>query len=126
MPEAQKEQQPEVRAASKENLISEVYTGQAEISYKKSGYVPESFDEPYNPDDLFQKTNDYSIYEDMVNDDQISVCLQIKKDLVIGSGWDIVVGEDSELQDQIKTDLKKILSFSYKKFLPVFKTYATI
>lgn len=98
MPEAQKEQQPEVRAASKENLISEVYTGQAEISYKKSGYVPESFDEPYNPDDLYQKKGDYTIYQEMRLDDQVAICLNLKKDLVLGSGYTLSPESDDQME----------------------------
>lgn len=98
MPEAQKEQMPEVRATSKENLISEVYTGLAETTYRKSGYVPETYDDPYNSDDLYQKKGDYSLYEEMRLDDQVAICLNLKKDLVLGSGYSLVPESDDQTE----------------------------
>lgn len=98
MPQAQNEQLPEVRATTKENLISEVYTGMAEITYKKSGYVPESYDEPYNPDDLYQKKGDYTLYQEMRLDDQVAICLNLKKDLVLGSGYSLVPESDDQVE----------------------------
>lgn len=59
---------------------------------------------PYNPDDIYQKRGDYSIYEDMMKDDQVSVAMQIKKDLVLGSGWEILC--EDENQEHIKKDLE--------------------
>ena len=54
---------------------------------------------PYNPDDLYQKRGDYEIYQEMVKDDQVSVALQLKKDLVIGSGWSIA--QENEANEEI-------------------------
>jgi SPP1 gp7 family putative phage head morphogenesis protein len=51
---------------------------------------------PWNTDDLYRKKYDYSIYEDMMKDDQISICMQIKKDLVIGNGWEIKPSDDEQ------------------------------
>lgn len=96
----------EPRANSSENLISEAYFGVAEETYYKSPLVPNSYKAPYNPDDLWQKHGDYSIYEDMLKDDQVSICSRLKKDLILGSGFDIVVdGEE---------DQKDIIEFIYK------------
>lgn len=89
------------------NLIPDLYTGVAEQTFTDSPYVPETQLKPYNPDDLWQKTADYTIYDDMVNDDQINVCLQLKRDMVLGSGWDIVPSDDS--QEEIKKFLDKAL-----------------
>lgn len=71
------------------NLVVDLYTGVTEKTFDESPYWPDSQKKPYNPDDLVQKTRDYRIYEEMMDDDQVSVCLQIKRDLVIGSGWEI-------------------------------------
>lgn len=73
-----------------------------------SGVDPKTQFAPYNPDDLYQRRSDYSIYEDMMKDDQVSVAMNIKKDLVLGSGWEILC-EDKN-QDEIKRDLEKSLS----------------
>lgn len=91
------ELQAQPTRASSENMIEQVYVGTAENTFSKSGMVPDSYKAPYNPDDLWQKTGDYSIYEDMINDDQVSICLQLKKDLIIGSGFEFMSeGEDQE------------------------------
>jgi len=92
------------KSSNSENLISEVYTGSAEASYFKSPLVPDSYKTPYNPDDLWQKTGDYAIYEDMLKDDQISVCSNLKKDLIIGSGHTII--SEDEAQEEIVKDLE--------------------
>lgn len=91
------------RSQTEENLVSEVYWGSAEESYFKSPMVPESYESPYNSDDLWKKTGDYSIYEEMLQDDQIAVCLNFKKDLVMGSGFSIV--SENEDNEEIKEDL---------------------
>lgn len=55
----------------------------------ESSVWSDSMFRPWNMDDLYQKTSDYSIYEEMLKDDQIEVCMNIKKDLILGSGWHI-------------------------------------
>ena len=91
-----------------QNMVEQLYTGIAEKTVAESSYHADSLQRPYNPDDLFQKTGDYSIYEDMTIDDQVNVCLRLKSDLVIGSGWDIVCEEDD--QDEIKEDIELALA----------------
>ena len=111
--ENQKQEQEESKPAqplkilsgNTENLISEVYTGTAENTYFKSPLVSDSFRPPYNPDDIWQKTGDYSIYEEMAEDDQVSVCLQLKKDLILGSGYQILTEEDG--QEEIVKDIEQ-------------------
>ena len=98
------------RAEKSKNLVTQLYTGVAESTFEESPYWEDSQRKPYNPDDLVQKTNDYSIYEDMMDDDQIDVCLQIKRDLVVGSGWDIVAEVSDGSQDEIKKDILKALN----------------
>lgn len=107
VPEKDQEAQPRPTAKAKgsttDNLIEKAYWGTAEKTIQYSSYDDKSQLRPYNPDDLYQKTGNYDIYEDMLNDDQISVCLQLKKDLVIGSGWDIQ--SDDEGQDDMVEDI---------------------
>jgi len=94
------------------NLIEELYTGLAEGTYFKSPLVSDSYRPPYNPDDLWQKRGDYSIYENMIQDDQVSVCLQLKKDLVLGDGGSFVPGEEG--QKEIVEDLEAAFFEDYE------------
>lgn len=92
MPEIETTTEP--KSASSLNLMEDLYIGTAEETFYKSSYVPDSYEMPYNADDLYKKTGDYSIYEDMMLDDQVSVCMTLKKDLVLGSGFDIYCDDD--------------------------------
>lgn len=69
-----------------------------EKTFQESALVNDSLLKPYPPDDLWQKRGDWSAYEDMKKDDQVSVALQLKKDLVLGSGWEIVQEEEKDLE----------------------------
>ena len=71
---------------------------------RDSSLDPDSLISPWNPDDLVQKHNDYSLYEEMLKDDQVSVCLQLKKDNVLCSGFDIIPQEDD--QEEMVEDIK--------------------
>lgn len=102
----------EIRAAQGSNPIADLYTGMTEETFFRSPVVEQSYDPPYNGDDLWQKKGDYSIYETMLNDDQVSVCLQLKKDLVLGEGAMFVPGEDG--QEEIEADLKKAFFEDYE------------
>jgi SPP1 gp7 family putative phage head morphogenesis protein len=102
------EKMPDMAAGNKTNLMAEVYTGTAEETFYKSPMVPQSYQQPYNSDDLYKKTGDYTIYEEMGMDDQVSVCLSLKKELVMGSGFSIVLDEDGS--DEIKDDLEAALN----------------
>lgn len=79
-----------------------------ELTERDSYYYPESQLVPYNPDDLVQKFVDYSLYDEMLRDDQVSVAMQLKKDLVLCSGFDILPEGDD--QDEIVNDLNIALS----------------
>ena len=67
-----------------------------ESTNRESYYYPDSLFSPWNPDDLVQRDQNYSIYEEMLKDDQVSVALQLKKDLVLCSGFDFVPGDDGQ------------------------------
>lgn len=57
-------------------------------SYFRSPYYRDSYYFPWNPDPLCPGNN-YSIYDDMEDDDQVKVALSFKKDIVVNSGWKI-------------------------------------
>lgn len=107
MPEIE-QKSADPKSNSSDNLIAEAYFGTAEKTYFKSPMVSDSFFAPFNADDLWQKTGDYSIYEEMLNDDQVSICSKLKKDLIIGSGYDLVPDGDDDQED--------IIEFLYKVF----------
>lgn len=86
-------------------LVDSLYWGVAEQTVNESAWWSESQLRPYNPDDLVQKHQDYRIYEDMLNDDQVSVCMTIKKDLVIGSGFEFQLDETGPQHEEIQRDL---------------------
>lgn len=88
---------------SKKNAVAEAYIGTQERTFQESALVFDSYLKPYNPDDLVRKWGDYRIYEQMRNDDQISVALQLKKDLVVGSGW--TINTEKEENEDIATDI---------------------
>jgi len=110
-PATDEEKKPEARprAESSDNPVKDLYLGTAEKTQQESAYVAHSLQKPYNPDDLYQRTGDYTIYEDMEVDDQVSIALQLKRDLVIGSGWTIVVENESDEKyaDGIYCDLEE-------------------
>jgi SPP1 gp7 family putative phage head morphogenesis protein len=95
---------PQPMSESAQNPIDSLYAGMVENTFFKSPLVSDSYRPPYNPDDLWQKKGDYSIYEKMVEDDQVSVCLQLKKDLVLGSGGSFEPGDED--QDEMIEELK--------------------
>ena len=96
-------------SSSRRNYVHDNFIGMAEKTCTESPQVYKSQFNPYNSDDIYQKTGDYSIFEEMKNDDQISVALQLKKDLVIGSGWSIVTQKDGdqEIADDIFARLEE-------------------
>ena len=89
-----------VKAAPSDNP----YAAVEEQTVRDSYLYPDSMYAPYNPDDIVQKHQDYSVYEEMLRDDQVSVCLQIKKDLVLASGFDFLAEIDGH--EDIIADLK--------------------
>lgn len=112
MPEVTKPEVPlqavDPKSSASDNLLSEAYFGLAEQTFFKSPLVEDSYKAPYNPDDLWQKTGSYSTYEEMLKDDQVSICSKLKKDLILGSGFDIIPDGDDDQED--------IIEFLYKAF----------
>lgn len=123
-PESQEEKQspsaaPFPQASKSDNLVPDLYTGTAERTVQESAWVGVSLQKPYNSDDLYQKTGDYSIYEEMEVDDQVSIAMQLKRDLVIGSGWTIVTEseKDQEAADHLFADLEEEPEVSFDDLL---------
>lgn len=121
LPKAEEPKAPQAmpQAGASANLVPDMYFGTAERTVQESAWVAKSLHKPWNPDDLYQKTNDYSIYEDMEVDDQVSIAMQLKRDLVIGSGWTIVCESDSEQEaaDSIFNDLEEEPDVSFDDLL---------
>lgn len=85
----------------------------------RSPYVPDSYESPYNPDDLWKKTGGFETYDKMMNDDQISICMRIKKDLVIGSGFDFVTTDEGqeEVQEWLEEAFGNSCQFPFEERL---------
>jgi len=81
-----------------------LFFGAPEQSFQESAYYPASQNKPYNPDPLVQKDYTYGLYEEMLQDDQVDVALSLKKDLVVGSGWQIT-NEDEEIKNELEESL---------------------
>jgi len=83
-----------------------------EATTRDSPYWADSYRKPYNPDDLVMRRQDYSTYDrEMINDDQVSICLELKKDLVLGSGYEFICedGDDpaaDEMAETMRRDLE--------------------
>ena len=69
-----------------------------EVSSAISPYFEPSQLRPYNPDELYQQKGDYSCFDRMREDDQISSLLTLKKIIVLNSEWTIE-SENDELVD---------------------------
>lgn len=104
---ASEEKEASPKSAPSQNLAAEYFQNLAENSFRDSTYFEDSQRKPYNPDDLYQKKGNYETYEDMMHDEQVSVAMQLKKDLVIGSGWEIA--SEDEGQDEVVEFLNKTL-----------------
>lgn len=97
------------RASDSNNAVVKLMdslVGDRERTVYLTGVDPDSQHNPWNPDELYRKRGDYSVYEDMLKDDQVSVAMNVKKDLIIGSGWHIKTEEDDQ------ADMKKELEIA--------------
>lgn len=90
-----------------------------EKTFQESAWVADSMSKPFNTDDLYEKRGDYTIYEEMKTDDQVSVALQLKKDLVLGGGWEIVSEDPSsdEARDYLETSLMQDVERPFDEML---------
>lgn len=62
---------------------------------------------PYNPAELYQKFN-WKVYDEMRTDDQISAILDLKKNLIVNAGFQIVCEESEEIADFIEDEFESI------------------
>lgn len=106
-------------AQSESQDVPDNFLGTTEQTYQESSYVASTVNKPWNNDDLFRKTGDYSIYEKMANDDQISVCLDLLCDLIVGTGWEIMSEEDEgqEIADEVYKILEQGMSVSFDEYV---------
>jgi len=71
---------------------------------------------PYNPDDLYQKRGDYSIFDEMREDEQINATLTLKKFFIINGKWTIE-SEDEEVKAFLEMNLNYYLDEMFEKKL---------
>jgi len=95
------------KGSGRRNFLFDLFIGKAEKTEEESAFVAESQFKPFNPDDLYQKRGSHEIYTEMLDDEQVWVALQLKKDLVLGAGWDIIAQDDD--QEEIVADLEMAL-----------------
>lgn len=100
------------RASSSDNAVVDLSTNFNENTLFRSPLVSDSYRNPYPIDELWQKTGDFSVYAKMCNDDQVSVCLRLKKDLVLGEGGHFVSEEEG--QEEIVKDLNEAFFEDYE------------
>lgn len=117
--EQEPKDKPYPKSAPTDSIAADLYFGTAEKSMQESSWVRKSLYKPYNPDDLYFKTSNYDIYEEMEVDDQVSIAMQLKRDLVIGSGWTIVTEKeaDQECADALFCDLEEEPEASFDDML---------
>lgn len=96
----------EILSGSKKNAV---VMNMEEFTGKVSSYDQDSFRRPFNPDDLYRKYYNYDIYDSMRTDDQVSICLQMKKDLVLGTGFSF------KSKEQGQEDLVSFLTSSFEE-----------
>lgn len=75
----------------------------------KSPAFPDSYLFPYNPDPLCSGNN-YDIYDEMRMDDQVKAAVSVKKDMVVGTGWQIEC-EDEAVKEQVEKSLHEMHEF---------------
>lgn len=106
-------------ATRSDNPIVNLIENGVEKTANLSAIDPDSQYNPWNADELYQKQGDYSIYEDMMKDDQVSVAMAVKKDLIIGSGWHITCEDDdqAEMKNCIEVALAEDIETSFEDCL---------
>lgn len=110
--EREKRQTPKsTERASKLPLYLELVGAplEAETTFLSPDFVP-SYDFPYNPDPLVP-SNNYDVYDEMRDDDQIKAAISIKKDMVVNTGWKISCDEE-EVSEFVTRALNAINSYS--------------
>lgn len=100
--------------SSKKLEANLVFPSDPRSSYISDYYRP-SGDFPYNPDPL-ASANRYDIYDEMRHDDQVKSAISFKKDLIIGSGWNIKC-EVPEISEAIEKNLREKLARSFEDCL---------
>jgi len=94
------------------NDVVRAYATKEEAKLNQELSIWENYDNaafafnPWNPDDLWQKHGSYSVYEEMLYDDQVKVCMQLKKDLIIGNGWEVKSEDENQ---EIAKELEMML-----------------
>jgi len=76
---------------------------------------------PYNPAELYQKRGNYDLYDQMMDDDQVSAVMMLKKVLIIDCDWEIDVydrktgKENSDIKEFLEWNLQEVLGIEDNK-----------
>jgi SPP1 gp7 family putative phage head morphogenesis protein len=81
-----------------------------EVSSAISSLYEKSQLRPYNPDELWQK-KDWTVFDDMRQDDQVGSILRLKKYIILSANWQIE-GENEKINEQLTENLKHELDES--------------
>ena len=76
------------------------------ITVVRSPVYQDSYQYPYNPDPHCF-SNDYHIYDEMRDDEQVKAAISMKKDMALNSGWQITC-ENEEIKDFLTDNLNEI------------------
>lgn len=108
MSDTAKKQEYSFEYDSKNNFAHSLVANLTEKTLKESAFDPDSYEKPYNSDDIYRSTGDFTVYESMMKDDQVDAAIQLKKDLVLGSGFEITGSE--EVKEDIVEDVIRALT----------------
>ena len=69
---------------------------------------------PFNPAELYQKRGNYDIYDDMLEDDQVSAVIKLKQLMVVDNEWAIET-KDENIKEFFEWNLKHGLDETFDK-----------
>ncbi|MCW8830234.1 MAG: DUF935 family protein, partial [Gammaproteobacteria bacterium] len=84
-----------------------------EISTYKSPYYQDSYDFPYNPDDIVEQKG-YEAYDEMGIDDQVKASFKTKKILITSRPWDIIPASEDKSDQDIANFIKYALDDGFR------------
>jgi hypothetical protein len=109
----------DIKSYNSENPAANMFLNTVEKTVQDSTDVPATYLKPYNPDDLYQKNQDYTIYERMRNDDQCYAAIQLKRDIIVGNGWELIPMDEGQedVVDDITMKLERDPDYPFDDYL---------
>lgn len=121
------------------SVLSTVVKTDREETRSDSGYYEPYQERPFNPDPIYKKRGNLTIYDEMRRDDQVKAVLQLKKFMVLSTGWTIEAAKDENQDEAVEFltanleslnipdfntalfDILTYLDYGYSVTEPVFK-----